>query len=177
MEGFHWGDENASADIDRVLRMMGGEGKDGTIPELSHLDHEVRTSDFWESLSAEQLHYLRTMMLAIAELGESAGQHALYHVGVCEALLRFKFGLCPRCMTSHGSDENFEEVMSSKRHYRAACKQFKVIPAAGDASDFRVGSVTCRDCGTVHDSLAARMVASGPHACPGCSKTAAAKKT
>lgn len=178
MDGFHWDDNSVSDDIDRVVAMLGGGDRDGDdLPEMSHLDHEARTRDFWGSLSAEQLHYLRTMMLAIAEASGPGKADSLYHVGVAETLLRFKYGICPRCLQSHDTGENFEEVMSSKRHYRAACKQFGVIPTDTDASDFSVGSVKCGDCGTLHDSLAARMVASGPHACPGCSSTAAAKKT
>lgn len=181
MDGYSWSGEGAEEDIDRILRNLGDAPKrqpeDSAPPDLRHLDHEVRTTQFWDSLNPAQLHHVRTMMLAIAGAGERMDGQVLYHVGYADSLLRSKFGLCPRCMNSHGTGECFEEVMSSNRHYRAACNEYNVTPEAPDSSNFSIGPVACRDCGAVYDSLAERMVASGEPACPGCTKATAAKRT
>jgi hypothetical protein len=179
MDGyFSWTGEGAEDDIDRIMKMLGdtSESDQTEVPKLEHLDHEVRTAQFWGSLDAEQLHYIRVMMLGIAGAGENVDPNALYHLGYAESLLRFKFGLCPRCMKSHETNQCYDEVMSSKRGYRAACDRFNVTPEALTSGDFASGSVTCRDCGSVYDTLAARMVASGEPACPGCTPATAAKK-
>lgn len=181
MDGYTWSDDEASADIDRILDKLGGVPKKSTEAapaDLVHLDHEVRTANFWESLTPDQLYYVRTMMLSIQGPNGEPDAKAHYYVGYADSLLRSKFGACPRCMSSHQTDECFDEVMSSNREYRAACKQYNVTPEDGNACNFSAGAVTCRDCGAVFRSLAERMVTAGVSACPGCaSRNAAVKRT
>ena len=80
-------------------------------PSMTHLDHEARTRGFWGSLTPDQLHYIRTMLVAIVTSGEAKAQ-ASYHLGVTEATIRDKYNLCPKCAQSHDTDEYLRNEVS-----------------------------------------------------------------
>lgn len=159
-------------DIDRILQRLEALNDRAS---LSHLDHEARTLEFWESLEPEQLHYIRTMLKAIVT-SDGAVTQASYHLGVAETLLRIKFRKCPKCMQSHDTDDCFQkEVTQQKNEYRAACEQYNVIPEDASGRDFMVGGVRCRSCPATFDSLSARMHASSDADCPGCKSATTSK--
>lgn len=163
---FDWSSNEAGDDgVEEILERL--EALHDTEPSMSHLDHEARTAEFWNSLEPDQLHYIRTMLYAIVTASDTDTQ-ASYHLGAAEAILRVKFRLCPRCAQSHDAEDCLRrEVTNAKHNYRAVCEQYNVVPEDVNRHDFMVGGVRCKSCSKGFNSLAARIYVSGED-CPGC---------
>lgn len=172
---FEWNSDGGENNVDEIFRRM--EELQDERPSMPHLLHEARTLEFWNSLDAEQLHYLRTMLLAIVTADSNSTQ-ASYQLGTADAILRMKFGLCPRCGQSH--DANSEEQrggVEAKHDYRAVCDQYQVIPEDDTGHDFTAGRVQCKLCPSIWGSLMERInsAPAGSYDCPGCTKAAVGK--